>query len=50
MRKTISFIATVLIGFWLYPLLFVPLMAKFAPAAMTQWIQTYAKYLQFWGL
>jgi hypothetical protein len=38
------------LGFWLYPMLFVPLLAKFAPIALDKWAEIYAAYLKGWGL
>lgn len=50
MRKIISSLALVLLGFWLYPLLFVPLMVKFAPGSLQKWVDAYANYLRMWGI
>lgn len=49
MFKLLKVAALLLVGFALYPLLFVPLMNLWAPDALDWWIQRYAEYLRVWG-
>jgi hypothetical protein len=50
MKQAIFALAFAFLGFWLYPMLFVPIMAKFAPSALEKWADIYAAYLRGWGL
>lgn len=47
--KILKTLALLVVGFAMYPLLFVPLMAKFAPDALGKWLAVYADYLRVWG-
>jgi hypothetical protein len=40
----------VVLGFSLYPLLFIPLLIKFQPDGLEKWIVIYAHYLRLWGI
>jgi hypothetical protein len=50
MKKTLSVLSLLFVGFWLYPLLFVPLVGKLFPDFLDRWIEMYAEYLRLWGL
>jgi hypothetical protein len=48
--KFIKGLLLVMLGFFLYPLLFIPLMLLFAPKALETWILVFADYLRLWGI
>lgn len=50
MLKALKWAAVLLVGFALYPLLFVPVMNLWFPEALEWWIHRYADYLKLWGM
>lgn len=50
MKKLIQRSGLVLLGFALYPLLFVPLCVKLFPAFLEWWVYVYADYLRWVGI
>lgn len=43
-------LTTLVLGFALYPLLFVPLMMMYAPDTLANWLRIYTDYLKLWGM